>query len=105
MSFSSSYLAFERAVKRGDQSVQNWLYGSYDEQKLNHFTALYSVPGVRQYFDYLLDKRADQEYLRRYDMSYSDIHDPRKLRQVGSGSSMISHSYNMVSKNIHRLYK
>lgn len=88
--------------------VKDWLYGEYDEEKLKQFQIAYSVPGVRNYMDYLLDSRADQEYLRRYGMDYSDIHDPRKLRQTRSGAAVVSTGYraiSSVSSNVARLYE
>lgn len=91
------YNAFNKHV---EPAVTDWLYGEYDEEKLKQFQVAYSVPGVRDYLDYLLDRRSDQEYLRRYGMDYSDIHDPRKLRQTGSGSRVISN----VSSNVSSLY-
>lgn len=91
------YDAFKRHV---EPEVANWLYGDWDEEKYRTYTALNAVPGVSDYMDYLLDRRADEEYLRRYGMDYSDIHDPRKLRQTHSGSRMIS----SVSSNVSRLY-
>lgn len=55
--------------------------------------------------DYKLDLRSDEEYLRRYGMSYEDVHDPRKLRQVSSGSRLYGTALNYVSKNVDKLYK
>lgn len=92
------YNAFKQHV---EPAVSDWLYGEYDEEKLRQFQIAYAIPGVRNYLDYLLDRRADQEYLSRYGMDYTDIHDPRKLRQTRSGSSVIS----SVSSNVSRLYE
>lgn len=86
-------------------SVMDWLYGDYDEEKLNSFTALYSIPGVHEYFDYLLDLRGNQEYLNRYGMDYSDVHDPRKLSQTGSGSRVLNRSFSYVSRSVEDLYR
>lgn len=91
--------------RKVDNAVSEWLYGEWNEKKLQQFEMAYAVPGVRDYLDYLLDKRADEEYLRRYGMSYSDIHDPRKLRQVSSSSSMMSRGYHMISRNVDSLYR
>lgn len=92
-----TYNAFKQHV---EPAITDWLYGEYDEEKLRQFQVAYAIPGVRDYLDYLLDRRSDQEYLRRYGMDYSDIHDPRKLRQTGSGSRVISN----VSSNVSSLY-
>lgn len=88
-----------------EASSMAWLYGEYDKEKLRQFEALHNVPVVSNYMDYLLDVRADEEYLRRYGMDYSDIHDPRKLKQVRSGSALYGSALNWVGKNIGRLYR
>lgn len=81
--------------------VSDWLYNDWSQEKYDQFVALYQIPGVHQYFDYLLDQRADAEYMDRNQLDWSDIHDPRKLRQTNSLGSV----YNFVSSNIKRLYK
>lgn len=85
--------------------TQDWLYGEWNEDKFTLFTALYSVPGIRQQFDYLLDLRRSQEYLDRYGMDYSDIHDPRKLFAAQSGAAVMGYGTSMISKNIDKLYR
>lgn len=85
-------------------AFSEWLYGEYNEEKLAKFQALYSVPGLRNYMDYLLDRRNDKEYLERYGMDYSDIYDPRKLSQVNSGSRIYGSTVHFVSKNLESLY-
>lgn len=89
-----------KPVDAFDNGFSRWLYGDYDEGKLKTFEVLYSIPGIRNYMDMLLDYRADREYLNRYGMSWSDIHDPRKLHSVRSTSGMIS----FVSENVDKLY-
>lgn len=86
-----------------ENGISRWLYGEWSEEKLRKYEMLNAVPGIHQYMDYLLDIRADNEYLRRYGMDYSDIHDPRKLRQASSGSSAFGTILN-VSKNVAELY-
>lgn len=81
-----------------------WLYGPWDKEKYETYKVLNIIPGVSHYMDYLLDVRADEEYLRRNGMDYSDIHDPRKLSQTGSEQSL-GRSALSVSKNVARLYK
>lgn len=88
-----------------DDAFTKWLYGEYDENKLAQFEMMYHLPFIKDYMDYKLDLRADQEYLKRYGMTYADVHDPRKLKQVGSGSRMYGAGFDMVSKNVGRLYK
>lgn len=80
------------------------MYGEYDEDKLGQFEFLHNLPLVGDYMDYLLDRRADEEYMERYGLSYDDIHDPRKLRQTASGSRFIGGTLNFVSDNVKRLY-
>lgn len=92
------------STPRTDNSFAEWLYGEYDEGKLSQFEFLYALPGVRDYFDYLLDVRADREYLNRNGLDYTDIHDPRKLRESSSGARMYGHTINFVSDNIKKLY-
>lgn len=87
-----------------DNPFSEWLYGDWSEDKLKKFTALNSIPGVRNYMDYLLDRRSDQEYLSRYGMDYSDIHDPRKLRQTSSGARALGSAFEFVSDNVKTLY-
>lgn len=93
-----------------DSTLENnffseWLYGEYNEQKLRQFELLHNVPVISNYMDYLLDRRADQEYLDRYGMDYTDIHDPRKLSQVSSGSNLVRSGLNFVSDNVKNLYR
>lgn len=86
-----------------NNAISEWLYGSWSKEKLREFELLHQVPVLSQYMDYLLDVRADDEYLRRYGMAYTDIHDPRKLRQSHSGFSYIG-SMIGVSENVAKLY-
>lgn len=83
-----------------EDKFSEWLYGDYDETKYTVFSTLYSIPGVHDYIDYLLDRRADKEYFERYGMGYSDIHDPRKLKQTRSFGRYL----NFVSDNVGSLY-
>lgn len=102
---------FQRATKdwKGPNAtlennpISEWLYGSWSKEKLREFELLHQVPILRQYMDYLLDVRADDEYLNRYGMDYSDIHNPLKLKQAHSGFSYIG-SIIGVSENIAKLY-
>lgn len=84
--------------------LQDWLYSSWDESKYQTYKFLNMIPGVHQLMDYYLDVRADQEYFDRYQMDYTDIHDPRKLSQTSSAASVGGYAQIMFSKNIHRLY-
>lgn len=86
---------------------KNWLYGPWNENKLKMFEFQQSgiIPLIDKYNNYLLDLRADHEYMDRYGMTYEDIHDPRKLRQTSSGSALIGSSINFVSDNVRRLYR
>lgn len=98
-----------RSWKGPEQTLENndisrWLYGGpWSKEKLREYELLNQVPVLHQYMDYLLDVRADDEYLRRYGMDYSDIHDPRKLRQSSSGFSFVG-SMIGVSENVAKLY-
>lgn len=87
-----------------DPAIEEWLYGDWNEEKYHQYMLLSRVPVVGEYLDYKLDLRADKEYLTRYGMDYTDIHDPRKLRATSSGSALVSSSFNMISKNIDKLY-
>lgn len=101
-----SFVTINPVTKRfADKYFSEWLYGEYDERKLKQFEAAYSVPGVRNYMDYLLDRRADQEYMARNQLTYNDVHDPRKLRETSSGSRMYGSFYHFVSKNVEKLYE
>lgn len=92
------------AIRDGLDSFANWLYGGYDEQKYKAFQFLYHIPVVSNYMDYLLDNRADKEYLERNGMDYTDIHDPRKLSATDSGANVYRSAVNFVSKNLEKLY-
>lgn len=85
--------------------TKEWLYGEWNEDKLKTYEALNRVPVFSDYMDYILDQRSDSEYMARYGLGYSDIHDPRKLKQTSSGSVFIGNSINFVSRNVSRLYK
>lgn len=85
--------------------IQDWLYGEWSEEKYGTFKALYSIPGIREYFDYLLDMRSDSEYMNRYQLDWSDIHDPRKLSSTGSTSRLVGSAYRMIGRNINSLYR
>lgn len=98
-------MATQIAFNKADQAFTDWLYGEYDEQKLTQFELLHNVPVLGQYMDYKLDLRRDQEYMARHQLSYSDIHDPRKLSETSSGSALYGSTLRMVSKNIDKLYE
>lgn len=98
-------LALEIIGNKLQQSFTDWLYGEYSEDKLFQFEMLYHIPLVKNYMDFQLDLRADREYMNRYQISYSDIHDPRKLRSVSSGSSFYGSAYQMISRNLDKLYR
>lgn len=93
------------AFQYGDKRFTEWLYGDYDEEKLTQFELLHNIPVVGPYMDYKLDSRADREYMSRYQLDYSDIHDPRKLKQTSSGTRLYGSAINMISKNIDKLYR
>lgn len=88
-----------------DNEVSEWLYGEWTEEKYKQYLAYNSVYPIRLYFNYLLDYRGANEYLDRYGMDWSDIHDPRKLNLSQSGSALGGYALNFVSKNIGRLYR
>lgn len=87
-----------------DNALSRWLYGDWSESKLHEYEMLSRIPFIGEYMDYLLDVRADEEYLNRYGMTYSDIHNPKKLKQTYSGSRMYG-SMLSVSENIALLYR
>lgn len=78
--------------------------GDWNETKYQQFNLLYSTP-LRYYMDAVLDDRRAEEYLDRYGMDYTDIHDPRRLTGTSSTASFLSAGYRMVSKNIEKLYR
>lgn len=86
-------------------NTRSWLYGPWSKEKLDTYEVLRSVPLFGDYMDYLLDVRSNSEYLNRYGMGYSDIHDPRKLRQSESGTRLVGSTYSFVSRNVNRLYR
>lgn len=88
-----------------DNPITDWLYGDWNEEKYKQYIALSIVPIVSDYMDAMLDLRADNEYLKRYGLSYDDIHDPRKLRTTGSYGRFLSGGMNFVSSNVSKLYR
>lgn len=85
--------------------LKGWLYeDNWSKEKLNEYQLLNSAPIISDYMDYLLDSRATDEYLSRYQMDYSDIHDPRKLSSTSSGTRLMGSTLQFVSKNVGRLY-
>lgn len=83
-----------------------WLYGSWNKEKYDVYTVLDNLPVVSDYMDALLARRTTQEYLDRYGLDYTDIHDPRKLP---SGKSSLGgagvNALQFVSKNVEKLYR
>lgn len=86
---------------------QDWLYSAedWDTDDYYKFYMLYSLPVFSSYIDTLYDKRAQEEYFKRYGMDYSDVHDPRKLMFSNSARNLVSGSMNFVSRNLTRLYR
>lgn len=93
------------SVNLEENFFSEWLYGEWDEEKLKQFAILYHIPGIRDYIDYLLDIRSDQEYMDRYGLTPGDVHDPRKLRSTDSFGRFVTHSLEWVSDNVRFLYK
>lgn len=91
-------------VQQLDRQFTEWLYGPVDQKKLTQLEFLYNTP-LKPYMDYKMDLRWDSEYLARYGMTVSDVHDFRKLHSFGSGTQFIGSSLNFVSDNIKRLYR
>ena len=91
-----------------DNYVSDWLYGDWNEEKYDRYLQLRSMDPtglVGNYFDYLLDRRSDYEYLKNHGLTYNDIHDPRKLRQSSSAQRLGSNYIRTVSSNVNRLYR
>lgn len=84
---------------------EGWLYSSWSEEKYNQYLLMDSFYPLHLWMDYLLDKRGTSEYLDRYGMDYSDIHDPRKLSSTDSSRNLLTYGQRMVSKNINKLYR
>lgn len=85
--------------------ISEWLYGEWNEKKYKEYLAWNSIYPARLLFDYILDSRAADEYLNRYGMDYSDIHDPRKMPNASSGTALAGYALNFVSKNVEKLYR
>lgn len=85
--------------------MDEWLYGDWNESKYKTYLALDSIYPVHLWMDYLLDKRTTDEYLNRYGLDYTDIHDPRKLSTTGSARALSSYALNYVSRNLDKLYR
>lgn len=83
----------------------DYLYGDMTKEKYDILSFLYAFHGPREFIDWRMDVRATQEYMNRYDMDWSDIHDFRKLKSFNSQSTIIGSAYRMVSKNVEDLYR
>lgn len=84
----------------------DWLYeDDWTKEKLGMYELATHIPLLNSYTEWLLDVREDEEYLRRFGMDYSDVHDPRKLHQTSSGSRAIGGAINFVSAMVTRLYR
>lgn len=99
------YGEYKRGATLEDNTFSEWLYGEWDETKYKQYLALNAVPGISQYMDYLLSYRGAVEYLNRYGMDWSDIHDPRKLGLSNSGTALARFGLNFVSRNVTKLYR
>lgn len=95
---------FKHDIAQLDKQFTEWLYGPVDQNKLTQLELLYKTP-LGPYMDYKLDLRKDSEYLARYGMTLSDVHDFRKLHQFDSGAAVLGGTLNFVSDNINRLYR
>lgn len=93
-----------KEIYYGLTDTKNWLYGPWNEEKYNTYLAFRNIPFFSNYMDYLLDQRRTAEYFKRNGMTYEDIHDPRKMFETNSGSSLYGSAFSFVSKNITRLY-
>lgn len=83
----------------------DWLYeDNYTKEKFSKVALASILPGIGQYTQYLLDMRNAEEYLARNQMTWSDIHDPRKLTGFGSTAASYRAGLNFVSSNVKRLY-
>lgn len=83
----------------------DFLYGDMSKGKYDAISFLYALPFFHELIDWRMDSRKAQEYLDRYGMDWSDVHDFRKLSSFGSQSRLIGSAYRMVSKNVEDLYE
>lgn len=91
-----------------DNPVSEWLYeDNWSKGKYAVYLGAHGVPVVGQYFDWLLGMRQAQEYLDRYQLDWSDIHNPNRLPGglSGSTSGLMHGGLNFVSDNFKRLYR
>lgn len=84
-----------------------WLYGEdsdgWTEKDQHDFEVMRTNPVMRWLMDSELDKRASREYMSRYNLDWSDVHDPRKV--TATNSQAVFNSLNFVSSNVTRLYR
>lgn len=92
-------------LENGQKYFDGWITGPYNEQKYDEFAFLHSLPYVGDYMDYVLDKRKTEEYFNRYNMDYSDIHDPRKVPSFASTTRLYGDGIRFVSDNVKKLYR
>lgn len=90
---------------RDDNSIADWLYGEWTEEKYYQYMALRMFKPAAAYFDYLLAIRQDKEYMKRYGLTWGDIHDISKLRSHNAGTNFYGSVLNFASDNAKHLYK
>lgn len=83
----------------------DFLYDIKSKEQYDAISFLYAMPFFHQIIDWRMDTRATQEYMNRYGLDWSDLHDFRKLKNFGSQSSLVGSAYQMISKNIEDLYR
>lgn len=85
----------------------NWLYGQdadgWTEKDQHDFEVMRTNPVMAYLMDAELDKRATREYMANRGLTWSDIHDPRKVH--ATNAQAVFNSLNFVSSNITRLYR
>lgn len=86
--------------------TMDWLYGTeWDERKANQYLIMKNTPITSWAIDYAEGKKEMQEYMERYNMTYSDIHHMSKMPGVSSMSSGTGSVLNWIGRNIGRLYR
>lgn len=94
-------------------NTEDWLNGSWSKEDQAAFDLLYdfNVMGIRPFgsnFDRILDQKDWDFYSGRYDLTYSDIKDPRKFHNSfgnATGMKQVGSYLNYVSDNVKRLYR
>lgn len=88
-----------------DVFSDEYLYGSWTENKYHQYLFNKAfIPLYGTYAEMKMAQRESKEYLNRYGLDYTDIHNPERLSETSATTRAYSAGLNFVSSNITKLY-